>query len=87
LDIADEPFDKDAGHRPARATVYEPASEQDKGLDNRKSVKTPSTAGGVENPGAIIRPGFPPAPPAFRPATETPTFPRRFSTAVERVCG
>ena len=77
--------------RPARAPagprVYGPRSTQDKGLDNRKCVKTPLGRGRVENPCAIVRP----PPPAANPCSAT-TAPDRhppdgFSTVVERSCG
>ena len=60
--------DAKAGCSPAEPRVYGPASTQDKGLDKRKSVKTPHTTSAVENAGAIVRPPSPEATLA-RPAT------------------
>lgn len=54
------PLDAKAGARPANRRVYGAPSMQDKGLDNRKCVKTPLVARAVEKSGAIFRPALPP---------------------------
>ena len=69
------PLDAKAGARPASRRVYGAPSTQDKGLDNRKCVKTPFAARAVEKPGAIFRPAFPPGRRGARSARRQIAFP------------
>ena len=66
--------------------VYEGPSSQDKGLDRRKSVKTPGPARGARRRCANVRPAFPPANRAPIRRGVTTNLPV-FSTIVERCCG
>jgi len=75
-----------AGSRRPSHRVYGAASPQDKAVDNRKSAKTPRPAGRVEKSRAIVRPALPPGGVAPDP-TASQSFPRGFSTVVERYCG
>ena len=68
------PLDAKAGARPASRRVYGAPSTQDKGLDNRKCVKTPLVARAVEKPSAIFRRAFPPARPGARSARRQIAF-------------
>ena len=81
------PSEREGRRRRPDRRVYGAASSQDKGLDNRKSVKTSTRGLGVEKAGAIIRPASPPGEPGPRRRGATDPFPRGFSTVVERCCG
>ena len=73
----------DAGRR----SVYGWSSSQDKGLDKRKSVKTPRAGPEAANPCATVRPASLQATPEPEDRRGAERFPQVFSTVVERFCG
>ena len=81
-------FDEQAGTGRPRRKYTGAASTQDKGVDNRKSVKTPPRARVVENRRCYSAARFPPGDPGtVRRRTRRQTLPEWFSTVVERSCG